>query len=145
MKIVVGIDDSHLSAVATRRATVLAEKLGADLHVVFVSHVPATVLAAMSGLPTIEDDFAETQRANAWKGIESLLEGCSRPVERVDLEGYPPDVLVEYANRQGADLIVVGSRGRGDIASLILGSTSHRVVNHASCDVLVAREREGGE
>lgn len=145
MRIVVGIDDSSPSAVAVGRARALAEQLGADLHVVFVAHVPATVLAAMSGLPTIGDDFAEAQRANVWKGIEPLLEGCTRPVERVDLEGYPPDVLVEYADRQGADLIVVGSRGRGDIASLVLGSTSHRVVNHAACDVLIAREREREE
>jgi len=57
----------------------------------------------------------------------------------VDLEGYPPDVIVEYAQEIGADLIVVGSRGRGDLASLVLGSTSHRVVNHAPCDVLVVR------
>ncbi len=145
MKIVVGIDDSPSSAGAVRRARALVEQLNGDLHVVFVAHVPATVLAAMSGLPTVGDDFAEAQRTNVWKRIEPFLEGCTRPVVRVDLEGYPPDVLVEYADEQGADLIVVGSRGRGDIASLVLGSTSHRVVNHASCDVLVARQREEEE
>ena len=95
--------------------------------------------------PTIGDDFAEAQRANVWKEIEPLLEGCQRPVQRVDLEGYPPDVLVDYANEQAIDLMVVGSRGRGDLASLVLGSTSHRVVNHASCDVLIARERQEEE
>jgi nucleotide-binding universal stress UspA family protein len=145
MKIVVGIDDSHLSAVAVGRALDLAQRFAGELHVVFVAHVPATVLAAMSGLPTIGDDFAEAQRANVWKEIGPLLEGATCPVVRVDLEGYPPDVLVEYADEQAADLIVVGSRGRGDLASLVLGSTSHRVVNHASCDVLVARERAGEE
>ena len=145
MKIAVGIDDSGPSATAVRRARALAEQVGGDLHVVFVAHVPATVLAAMSGLPTIGDDFAEAQRANVWKEIEPILEGCERPVERVDLEGYPPDVLVEYADEQAIDLIVVGSRGRGDLASLVLGSTSHRVVNHASCDVLVVRERKEQE
>jgi nucleotide-binding universal stress UspA family protein len=145
MKIVVGVDDSPLSAVGVGRARDLAERLGGELHVVFVAHVPATVLAAMSGLPTIGDDFAEAQRANVWKEIGPLLDGATCAVLRVDLEGYPPDVLVEYANEQAADLIVVGSRGRGDLASLVLGSTSHRVVNHASCDVLVARERAGEE
>lgn len=141
MKVVVGIDESPPSATAVRRARERAEQLGAELHVVFVAHVPATVLAAMSGLPTIGDDFAAAQRAHVWKGVDPLLEGCALPVKRVDLEGYPPDVLVEYADEQDADLIVVGSRGRGDLASLVLGSTSHRVVNHAPCDVLVARER----
>jgi len=145
MMIVVGIDDSRLSEIAVRRAATLAEQLDAHLKVVFVAHVPATVLAAMSGLPTIGDDFAAAQRADVWQGIEPILDGCTQPVERVDLEGYPPDVLVEYANEQGADLIVVGSRGRGDLASLVMGSTSHRVANHASCDVLVVRDREGEE
>ncbi len=145
MKIVVGIDESRPSAVAVARALGLAERLGGELHVVFVAHVPATVLAAMSGLPTIGDDFAAAQRVNVWKEIEPVLEGATCLVVRADLEGYPPDVLVEYADDQAADLIVVGSRGRGDLASLVLGSTSHRVVNHASCDVLVARERAGEE
>ena len=142
MKIVVGVDDSVSSKAAVRRAMTMGEKLGADLHLVFVAHVPAAVMAAMSGLPAIGDDFAEAQRSNVWESIDPLLAECSLAVERVNLEGYPPDVLVEYANEKGADLIMVGSRGRGDLASLVLGSTSHRVVNHASCDVLVVRERQ---
>jgi len=139
MKIVVGIDDGSTSVLALRRACALADKLDAEMHVVFVSHVPATVLAAMSGLPTIGDDFADAQRTTVWAQAEPIISGCHQPVSKVDLEGYPPDVLVEYAGEIGADLIVVGSRGRGDLASLVLGSTSHRVVNHAPCDVLVVR------
>jgi len=60
-------------------------------------------------------------------------------VTRVELEGYPADTLVEYASSVGAGIIVVGSRGRGELASLVLGSTSHRVVNQATCDVLIAK------
>lgn len=139
MKIVVGIDDGPTSVRALEHACSFAGKLGADMHVVFVSHVPATVLAAMSGLPTIGDDFAEAQRTTVWAQADPILARCERSVTKVDLEGYPPDVLVEYAAEIEADLVVVGSRGRGDLASLVLGSTSHRVVNHAPCDVLVVR------
>ena len=145
MKLVVGIDDGEASRAALLRACDLAGALDAELHAVFVSHVPATVLAAMSGLPTIGDDFAAAQRGNVWKEAEAVLAGCSQPVTRVDLEGYPPAALVEYAGEVGADLIVVGSRGRGDLASLVLGSTSHRVVNHAPCDVLVVRGNKEGD
>lgn len=143
--VVVGIDDEPISMRALERACSLASSVGAELHVVFVSHVPATVLAAMSGLPTIGDDFAEAQRSTVWKEADPVLTDCDQPVTRVDLEGYPPDVLVDYADTIGADLIVVGSRGRGDLASLVLGSTSHRVVNHARCDVLVVRGAEAEE
>jgi len=139
MKIVVGIDEGPTSQRALKRACAITDQMSAEMHVVFVSHVPATVLAAMSGLPTIGDDFAAAQRTAVWEEASRVLDGCNQPTTRVDLEGYPPDVIVEYAQEIGADLIVVGSRGRGDLASLVLGSTSHRVVNHAPCDVLVVR------
>jgi nucleotide-binding universal stress UspA family protein len=60
-------------------------------------------------------------------------------IERVDLEGYPPDTLVAYADEVGASLLVVGTRGRGELASLILGSTSHRAIHLSRCDVLVVK------
>lgn len=145
MKLVVGIDDGAASLGALKRACALASRLDAEIHVVFVSHVPATVLAAMSGLPTIGDDFAEAQRTTVWKEADPVLSKCTQEVTRVDLEGYPPDALVGYASDIDADLVVVGSRGRGDLASLVLGSTSHRVVNHAPCDVLVVRAAEEGD
>jgi nucleotide-binding universal stress UspA family protein len=60
-------------------------------------------------------------------------------VSRVDLDGYPPDALVGYAEEVAASLLVVGTRGRGEIAALFLGSTSHRAIHLAKCDVLVVR------
>ena len=141
MKILVGVDDSPAGERVVRRALDYAQRLGADLDVVFVSHVPATVLAAMGGVPTISEDFATAQKAAVWTRVGPIIAGTG--ARRIDLEGYPPDVLIDLAASSHADLIVVGSRGRGDLASLFLGSTSHRVVSHAPCDVLVVRGEEG--
>jgi len=138
MRIVVGVDDSAMAEAAARRGIDFGKRLGAEVDLVFVSHIPSTVLAAMAGVPTVAEDFATAQRDAVWKRIGPLMEGTK--ARRVDLEGYPPDALVAHAAATAADLIVVGSRGRGDFASLLLGSTSHRVVNHAHCDVLVVRE-----
>lgn len=138
MKIIVGVDDSAMAELAAKRAIDLAGRLGAEIDVVSVSHVPSTVLAAMAGVPTVAEDFAHAQRDAVWNRIAPLMEGTT--ARRVDLEGYPPDALIQYAKATSADLIVVGSRGRGDLASLLLGSTSHRVVNNAPCDVMVVRE-----
>jgi nucleotide-binding universal stress UspA family protein len=137
--IVVGVDDSERSAVAARKACRLAGMLGWEVHAVHVTHVPAAMLAVLAGVPAAASEFTEAQRAAVWQQVAPGLENSTALVTRVDLEGYPADALIEYAEEVGAALIVVGSRGRGDLASLVLGSTSHRVVNHAGCDVLIAK------
>lgn len=60
------------------------------------------------------------------------------------LVGRTASVIVEVAERTFADLIVVGSRGRGVISSMLLGSVSAEVVDHAPCPVLVARRATAG-
>lgn len=142
MKIVVGIDDSPTAFAALAKSLDYAARLGGEVDVVFVSHVPATVLAAMGGVPTVGEEFAEAQRRQVWAGARPLMDSATITVHGIDLEGYPPDVLIAHAIAVDADLLVVGSRGRGDLASLFLGSTSHRVVNNAPCDVLVVRREE---
>jgi nucleotide-binding universal stress UspA family protein len=137
--IVVGVDDSDRSRVAARKACRLGAMLDAAVHAVFVTHVPAAMLAAFAGAPDAASDFAEAQRRSVWQAIRPVLDVSEVKTKTVDLEGYPADVLIEYAEEVGAGLLVVGSRGRGDLASLVLGSTSHRVVNHAPCDVLIAK------
>ncbi|MBI5157121.1 MAG: universal stress protein [Acidimicrobiia bacterium] len=142
MKIVVGVDDSAAGEAALRTAIRYAEKLGAEVDAVFVSHVPATVLAAMGGVPSVGEEFAAAQRAQVWRRMRPIIDAAPVTVHGIDIEGYPPDALVAHADSVDAGLVVVGTRGRGEIASLLLGSTSHRVVNHAPCDVLVVRQHE---
>jgi len=79
-----------------------------------------------------------------WAAAAGELDVDDLEVERVDLEGYPPDVLVDYASQVDAELLVLGTRGRGEIASLILGSTSHRAIHLATCDVLVVKASTEG-
>jgi nucleotide-binding universal stress UspA family protein len=141
MKILVGVDESDMSKHAVQRALQLAERLDAEVEVAHAAYIPATVLAAMGGVPMNMEDIVTGQRRAVWAGLESVLGEAKVPVTRVDLDGYPPDALTDHAGNSGADLIVVGTRGRGPIASMVLGSTSHRVVNNAPCDVLVVRPR----
>ena len=56
--------------------------------------------------------------------------------------GNPAEEIVRYADEHGIDLIVIGSRGRGRMAALLLGSVSNKVVQHTSCPVLVDRPRK---
>ncbi len=137
--IVVGVDDSATSERAAARAVAMADLMDTTLHAVHVVHLPATLLTALAEMPSGITDFAAAEREAVWTRIDPVLSGASGAVERVDLEGYPPDTLVRYADENGAQMLVVGSRGRGEIAALFLGSTSHRVLHLAHCDVLVVR------
>ncbi len=139
MIVVAGVDDSSHGEAAARRAVRYAERVGAELHAAHVAHVPVSMLAALASVPTPVTDFTSAQRRAVWDRIGPILDGAAIEVQRVDLDGYPPDTLVEYCDQVGADLLVVGSRGRGELAALLLGSTSHRVLHLAKCDVLVAR------
>lgn len=139
MVIVVGVDDSREGEAAARRAVAEAECWGGELHVVHVTHVPGPLLAALDQVPTGVEELEEAQRQAVWERIRPVLSDAGVEVHTVDRQGYPPDTLVEYAAGVGADLIVVGTRGRGDLAALVLGSTSHRVTHLADCDVLVVK------
>jgi nucleotide-binding universal stress UspA family protein len=90
-------------------------------------------------VPIDMGEMAEGERKAVWSQLEPALDEAGVPVTRVDLEGYPPDVLVAYASEVDASVLVLGTRGRGDFASLILGSTSHRAIHLATCDVLVVK------
>jgi nucleotide-binding universal stress UspA family protein len=79
------------------------------------------------------------ERKAVWGSLDPILSEAEIPVKAVDLSGYPPDVLVDYATQNHANLLVIGTRGRGEFASLVLGSTSHRALHIAKCDVLVVK------
>ncbi|HEU4895744.1 MAG TPA: universal stress protein [Acidimicrobiia bacterium] len=135
MSVVVGIDDSPVAPEVLARAIEQARWRGTDLHVVHVFHLPIVYTEAAINWAEV----AEAQRSAVWAAADEALDIDDVEVERVDLEGYPPDVLVDYASQVDAELLVVGTRGRGEIASLILGSTSHRAIHLAGCDVLVVK------
>lgn len=139
MSIVVGIENAPHSEVAMKRAIQLAEALDMELHVVHVKHIPA---ALYMSAPVPAVDFAEIEDEGAkatWALVEPALAGSSAKVTRETLTGNPADSLVEYAAKVNAEMIIIGSRGMSSFKSLILGSTSHRVLHLAPCDVHIAK------
>ena len=68
---------------------------------------------------------------------EVAAETAGLDIERTVVEGSAATALLEAA--QGADLLVVGSRGRGGFAGLLLGSVSQQCAHHASCPVVIVR------
>jgi len=81
----------------------------------------------------------ETFAADAAERVGKTLDGAASNIETEVRMGAPARVIVDAARDWNADLIVVGSHGRGFWGRLTLGSVSDAVVHHAPCSVLVAR------
>jgi nucleotide-binding universal stress UspA family protein len=139
MKIVAAIDASPAARGILEKAIAYSRLVDGELHVAHVFQPPSSVYS-MEGIYVIEDErFEEAERKMVWSDADEILDGSGLDWVRADLRGYPPTAIVEYANEIEADLIVLGTRGRGGFSSLVLGSTSHAVIHDAECDVLIVR------
>jgi nucleotide-binding universal stress UspA family protein len=134
-RIVVGVDGSDNSIDALRWALDEAQRRHATLQAVAAWQFPYTGIgfAPSIGPAGLED------------GAAAILEQALRlacpddaarpPIEQLVVQDTPAHALVEAA--KGADLLVVGSRGRGGFKGLLLGSVSTQVVHHAPCPIVV--------
>ena len=136
--ILVGHDGSRDAETAFEDALDLAALARARLSVVSVASPPEP--------PTEVETQAAIEAATAH--YEKLFESLRRQAQERQvalrthvLVGHPADQILKTATAQGADLIVVGHRGRSAIREWVSGSTSRRVVSHANCPVLVVRAR----
>ncbi|MDA1359090.1 universal stress protein [Glycomyces luteolus] len=137
-RVVVGVDGSPPSLKALRWAIAYAERTGAVVEAFHAWQIPTTYGTPVEVLPG--ERFAETAE-RALKGSVAEVHGDRTVpvVVPVAEMGYPPKALVERSKE--ADLLVVGSRGRGGLAAL-LGSVSLHCVSHAACPVVVVRAAE---
>ena len=135
-KILLAYDGSEAAAKAFELSADLARKYGARLHVLTVAQVP---------------DFGEEVETTAViehsrNYHEALLDALSKRAAREGIQasfelqvGHVAQQILDHADREGADLIVLGHRGRGLMDRWRLGSVSHRVISDARCAVTVVR------
>lgn len=138
-RIVVGVDGSDHSRRAVQYAFEEARRRDATVEVVHAYHLPIywsppEYNGPVTG-PTLEEARHEANQvvSRAIGQAPSDLQ-----VERFAIRGPAAHTLLRMA--EGADLLVVGSRGRGGFRGLLLGSTSHQVISHAPCPVVVVRQ-----
>jgi nucleotide-binding universal stress UspA family protein len=135
MNIVVGYDGSDHAKKALERAVALAD--GGTVTLVSAAGVVQTPTVHGSTNPSLHEDVEEADRELA--EAKGILESKGVTVELVEARGDPAEAICEAAKEAGADLAVVGTRGRNVTARLLQGSVSTKVVHHAPCDVLVVR------
>jgi nucleotide-binding universal stress UspA family protein len=138
-RIVVGVDGSEQSKTAFRWALEEARLRGATVQAVYAWAIRfAGGMGVVVPQPTVEEEAEQGERM--LDAVIAEVGAGDVDVERVAVEGGPARVLVETA--RGADLLVVGSRGHGGFAGLLLGSVSQQCATHAPCPVVIVRSRD---
>lgn len=134
-KFVAGVDGSEGSRKALEWAVKQAALEGAKLTVVHVWHVPYAA-SGMGGIPfdiqMLADGARETLDAMLSEVDTSEL---VEPVEGLLMEGAAAPAILAAA--EDADMVIVGSRGRGGFMGLLLGSVSQQVASHSTCPVVI--------
>ena len=136
-RIVVGVDGSPPSRLALQWAARLAQALGARIEATTAWEYPQTYGSPVD--PSWRPDL------DADKILQTTLDevfGPQRPptLDAIVLHGPPRTVLLNAS--EGAEMLVVGSRGHGGFAGLLLGSVSSACAEHAHCPVLVVHEND---
>ena len=149
--IVVGVDRSEEAANALRFALEEAKLRNAKLRVVHAWRYGTLGTSGATGIegfytPAVGADVNDVREA-AEQALEKTLreplaDSDSVEIERRVVEGPPASVLVDES--RDADLLVVGSRGHGGFAELLLGSVSQHVSHHAACPVVIVRPKAQG-
>jgi nucleotide-binding universal stress UspA family protein len=147
MRILLAVDGSDCSNRAVQLVSTFQLPPESSIRVVAVYRPYTDALslswASMGGDASTNGETEEETETRLLREAVALAEAdLQRPGVRVEgflLRGRPATAIVEEAKAAGSDLVVVGSRGHGRIATMLLGSTASEVVDHAPCPVLVSR------
>ncbi len=136
-RIVAGVDGSEAGKHALEWTARLAKALHSEVIAVYAIDVPVAVPDPYA-IPFYLDDKWRARIAadfqNKWL---RPLKTAGVKYRGIIEDGRPASVLLEVAEREEAELIVVGRRGHGEVAELLLGSVSHEVVLHSKRPVLL--------
>ena len=151
MRILLAVDGSVSSDRATELVSSFPFPPESVVRVVAVQQPFRDVLAMSWASVGDSAGNTETEEQQDTRHLHEAIERAEISLRRPDLKvegflvrGRPASAIVDEAGAMEADLIVIGSRGHGTIATMLLGSTASEVVDHAPCPVLVARDSSLG-
>ena len=141
-KVLVGIDGSDHSFRAAQYALEISKKYVAKLIAVTVTYMPAKSRMSQQEAIEVGAGLSEMDKAKTW--FESFTQSARQ--NRIDLKTElvnsqrPVDyVILEYAEKEGIDLIVIGTRGRSGLSKIVLGSVASGIVTYSHSPVLVVK------
>ena len=136
-RILVGVDGSAQSTAALKWVVRIAKTMGSHITAVYAINMP-TYFAPEYGVPfQFDDEWRDGMRTEFENKWCKPLTGSGLRYRTVMEDGRPASVIAAVAERENADLVVVGRRGRGGVAELLLGSVSHELVLNSKRPVLL--------
>jgi nucleotide-binding universal stress UspA family protein len=141
--IVVGTDGSETAGEAVRQATELAQAIGATIYLVSAFE-PVGNQRLREERQQVPEDMSwmvnEREDVNATlKAAAEQIDGAGVKVETFARQGDPADAILDVAEEQNADLIIVGNKGMSGAKRFLLGSVPNKVSHHAPCSVMIIR------
>ena len=141
--IVVGTDGSETAGEAVRQAKDLAKSVGAKVHLVSAYEPVSTTRLREERREVPKDlEWMVNPREDVDAVLKEAAEGLqaeSVDVETFAREGDPADAILDVAEEENADLIVVGNKGMTGAKRFLLGSVPNKVSHHAPCSVMIIR------
>jgi nucleotide-binding universal stress UspA family protein len=149
--ILLGLDHSDKSLKAFHEAVSMAKRNDAELVLVTVLEEPENLAYAADfyHAANIKEDVVEKMMEKVSEKVNAELNDLKKQAEAAGVKhvkvsafrGIAKYAIVDYsrATKQPIDLIMVGDKGRGALERILLGSTTHYIVNHADCNVLVVK------
>jgi nucleotide-binding universal stress UspA family protein len=141
--IVVGTDGSDTAKEAVRQATELAKTLGSSIHLVS-AYEPVSDSRLREEREEVPEDLQ--WMVNPREDVNTTLEDAAGELKETGVEvevhareGDPADAILDVAEEQKADLIVVGNKGMTGAKRFLLGSVPNKVSHHAPCTVMIIR------
>lgn len=136
-RILLAVDGSDHSVRAANEAVKLAEgSPESQVTIVFVADYDNAKNEVLHSGSSMELDL---QRRKKLQPVEKTLAAENIKYKVEILHGTPGPTIVEYANKEKFDILVIGSRGLNSLQEMVLGSVSHKVVKRANCPVLIVK------
>ena len=137
-RILLAVDGSEHALRAARMAADLARAMNSERLRIVVAFDP---VPAYLGEPNLQHAI-DSRLLEAQKILHAAVEAVGDVPAEIHtelIEGNPAEAIIDVATTRESSIIVMGSRGMGRLAGLVLGSTSQKVVSHSPCPVLIVR------
>ena len=142
-RILVPFDFSECSAEALSQAREIAARFNAELHLVTVVEPWPPASSVTADVYPLYRDYVMQEHARATRQLNEVVATIagSETVQHATLEGIIEKELLKYIEKNGVDLVVLGTHGRSGLSHWFIGSVAEKLARLAPCSVLIARQR----